>query len=218
MRRAEKCLDEYWEKFDHEFHSSCGKSIHDYHPLVFKCRKTNRTPEQEPKSKLKPKDSGIALDEIDIALGQLNQAKSSKICNEAVETASPESNIRENVLLPVQQFLAIDRKQFTFTERSLKVFRKMFKMPYPETPAEIKWADFLTAMRDSGFNIVKQYGSLWLFTPLSLGVDRSIFLHEPQIGFDARSGVLEMDFKHAQRLAQRLHYAYGWDETWFVKD
>ena len=93
MRRAEKCLDQYWEKFDHGFHSSCGNSIVDYHPPVFKCRKIIQTPEQEPNSKPKPKDSGIALDEIDITLARLSQAKSSKICNEAVETASPESNI-----------------------------------------------------------------------------------------------------------------------------
>ncbi|PVH84148.1 hypothetical protein DL98DRAFT_584726 [Cadophora sp. DSE1049] len=217
MRRAEKCLDEYWEMFDHGFYSSCGKSIHDYDPQVFKCRQIIRTPEEEPRPKPKPKDSGIVLDEIDLALAQLNKDNSSRVCNEAVETSSPEPDLQANGLLPIQEFLATDRTQFTFTERSLKVLRKMFKVPYPEPPAEIKWTDFLTAMLDAGFQITKQYGSLWLFTPISLGVDRSIFLYEPQIDFDARSGVLEMDFKHAQRLARRLNYAYGWDETWFAK-
>ncbi|KAH7397842.1 hypothetical protein BKA64DRAFT_50779 [Cadophora sp. MPI-SDFR-AT-0126] len=217
MRRAEKCLDEYWEMFDHGFHSSCGKSIHDYDPQIFKCRQMIRTAEEEPRPQPKPKDSGIVLDEIDLALDQLNKDGSSKVFNEAVETSSPEPDLQANGLLPIQEFLATDRTHFTFTERSLKVFRKMFKVPYPEPPAEIKRTDFLTAMLDAGFQITKQYGSLWLFTPHSLGVDRSIFLYEPQIDFYTRSGVLEMDFKHSQGLARRLNYAYGWNETWFAK-
>ncbi|KAK0103464.1 hypothetical protein ONS95_005487 [Cadophora gregata] len=217
MRQAESWLDKYWEMFDHGFHSSSGKSIHEYDPRVFKCRQIIRTPVEEPRIKPKPKDSGVVLDDIDLALAQLKQDESSKDCNEAVKTSSPEPNLEANNVLPIQDFLATDRTHFTFTERSLKVFRKMFKDPYPEPPADIKWSDFLTAMIDAGFQICKQYGSLWHFTPICLGMDRSIFLYEPRIAFDARSGVLEMDFKHAQRLARRLNYAYGWDETWFAK-
>ncbi|KAH6713769.1 hypothetical protein BKA61DRAFT_49360 [Leptodontidium sp. MPI-SDFR-AT-0119] len=212
MRRAEKCLDEYWEMFDHNFHSSCSKSIHDYDPQVFKCRQINR--QHEPKPKHKTKDSGVALDDIDTALAQLDKPKES---DEAAGVLFSETNLHTNGTMPIQDFLAIHPAHFTFTERSLKVFRKMFSTPSPDPPGEIKWKDFLNAMVDSGFQITKQYGSLWLFTPVSLGAEKSIFLQEPPLEYDARSGVLQMDFKIAQRLARRLNYAYGWDESWFTQ-
>ncbi|KAG4437659.1 hypothetical protein IFR05_006870 [Cadophora sp. M221] len=210
MRRAEKCLDEYWEMFDHGFHSSCGKSIHDYDPQVFKCRHINR--QHEPRQKHKAKDSGVALDDIDTALAELDKPKKS---DEAEGVSFVESNLHTNGTMPIQDFLAIHPAHFTFTERAMKIFRKMFSTPSPDPPGEIKWKDFLNAMVDSGFQVTKQYGSLWLFTPVSLGVEKSIFLREPPLEYDARSGVLQLDFKIAQRLARRLNYAYSWDESWF---
>ncbi|CZS97481.1 uncharacterized protein RAG0_06547 [Rhynchosporium agropyri] len=45
MCRAERCLGEYWDKIDRSFHRSCGKSIHDLEPPIFKDRQKLRTRE-----------------------------------------------------------------------------------------------------------------------------------------------------------------------------
>ncbi|KAL2069691.1 hypothetical protein VTL71DRAFT_14370 [Oculimacula yallundae] len=213
MHLAEKFLDECWRKFENVFYKSCGRSLHDNDPEIFKYRKRTRT--EEPKPKHVYKDSGVEVDEIDTALALLDLQAGKDGSTAKVDLKT--SDLKTSDSMTMQELLAVTPSDFTFTERSMKVFRKMFSTPSPNPPGDIKWKDFLQAMLDAGFQITKQYGSLWLFTPQSLGADRSIFLHEPPLGVDAKSGVLHMDFKTAQRLAKRLSYAYGWDETWFLK-
>ncbi|XMA16972.1 hypothetical protein WAI453_009763 [Rhynchosporium graminicola] len=207
MCRAERCLDEYWEKIDRSFHRSCGKSIHDLEPPIFKDRQKLRT--REPMCAYK--ESGTELDEIDTALALLDMAADKNIS--AVQDETQASNTKMLAVLGTKS------SDFVFTERALKVFRKMFSTPSSAPPGHIKWNDFLNAMSDSGFNITKQYGSLWLFTPVSLDgcVFRSIFLHEPPLDPTSKSGLMLMEYKIAQRLARRLYYMYGWEQSWFVR-
>jgi hypothetical protein len=50
---------------------------------------------------------------------------------------------------------------FSVDARALKVFRTLFFNPeVTSTPGEIPWNDFLHAMRETGFNVEKLYGSV----------------------------------------------------------
>lgn len=124
LKRAERFLADYWEMYDHEYYAACGISVHTYEPEVFKCRPVMQ--QDEPKKKHKPTDSGIELDDIDVALSQLDQPKES---DGVARNLTTEADLLADGMMPMQDFLAVKPTNFTFTERSLRIFRKMFSTP-----------------------------------------------------------------------------------------
>ncbi|KAM3541693.1 hypothetical protein ARSEF1564_005382 [Beauveria bassiana] len=99
---------------------------------------------------------------------------------------------------------------FHVDARTLKVFRTIFFNPdVTSTPGSVLWNDFLHAMVSTGFRAEKQYGSVWQFSPTSLGVERSIHFHEPH-----PKG--KVPFEVARHHGRRLTRAYGWNGDMFV--
>ncbi|KAL1851742.1 hypothetical protein Daus18300_012427 [Diaporthe australafricana] len=70
--------------------------------------------------------------------------------------------------------------------RAFGVFRALFYMPSSTPPpGEVKWRDFVHAMRSTGFGMEQLYGSAWQFVPHDVDESRaaaatkSIMFHEP---------------------------------------
>jgi hypothetical protein len=64
-------------------------------------------------------------------------------------------------------------------------------------------------MSSTGFVLQKLSRSIWQFTPIKLGVKRSIQFHEPHSG-------VEIQLKIAYRMGWCLTRAYGWHSGMFV--
>ncbi|OJJ95933.1 hypothetical protein ASPACDRAFT_35201 [Aspergillus aculeatus ATCC 16872] len=122
-------------------------------------------------------------------------------------SASTQDHGAEALLEPIG---AETQPAFSVDARSLKVFRSLFHDPeLTSTPGEVRWNDFLHAMKSIGFAGIQLYGSVWQFEPTVFDLERSIQFHEPH-----PSG--KMPYTMARRIGRRLNRAYGWHGGMFV--
>ena len=92
-----------------------------------------------------------------------------------------------------------------------KVFSTLFHDPDDsQSPGEIPWVKFQSAMASVGFSIRKLNGSACVFEPLSDVFHRSIIFHEPHPNSN-------IPFQVARRYGRRLERAYGWTLASFVR-
>ncbi|KAJ5051807.1 uncharacterized protein L3040_001578 [Drepanopeziza brunnea f. sp. 'multigermtubi'] len=235
---VERNLATFWKRYDQAYEELAGRSIHTYEPPVFQCQMNPRsiTPvaEHEPRvddellqatlnqntpvpggndNNTNPDMSGSSIrgerwseQDDDEPLPSTNSGQANQSEKEGSKSDDPHDT----------DFLGTGHTPaFEFTERSRKIFRKIFS-PYSNPPSRIRWNDFLTAMADAGFSVVKQCGSAWLFMPLNLSPEKWIILHEPAaLQQDKNSSDLSIDFNAAQLYARRLTFAYDWDQTMF---
>jgi hypothetical protein len=61
----------------------------------------------------------------------------------------------------------------------------------------------------TGFKPQKLYGSVWMFGPTGLDVERSIRFHEPHPS-------KKLPYRTARRFGRRPSRAYGWNGSMFV--
>ncbi|KAH3974950.1 hypothetical protein HBI40_075180 [Parastagonospora nodorum] len=98
-------------------------------------------------------------------------------------------------------------------KKGLQVFSRIFYNPETnENPAgDVKWSDFKGAMASVGFSAEHMHGSQWQFNPAAhLNLTRGIAFHEPHPS---------PKFSHdqARGVGARLHRAYGWVGSMFVR-
>jgi len=99
---------------------------------------------------------------------------------------------------------------FQVDARAHKVFKTIFLNPtISSTPGVVPWLDFVHAMTGTGFQAEKLYGSVWLFKPTLLDVERAILFHEPH-----PSG--KIPYRICRTHGRRLNRAYGWTSENFV--
>ncbi|RAH82836.1 hypothetical protein BO86DRAFT_310613 [Aspergillus japonicus CBS 114.51] len=125
-------------------------------------------------------------------------------------TARSASTQDHDAEAPLETSGAETQPAFSVDARSLKVFRSLFHDPeLTSTLGEVRWNDFLYAMKSIGFAGIQLYGSVWQFQPTGFNLDRSIQFHEPH-----PSG--KMPYIMARRIGRRLNRAYGWHGGMFV--
>ncbi|KAL8405188.1 hypothetical protein RB594_009913 [Gaeumannomyces avenae] len=193
MRRAEECLDAFWEAMDRAMHKRAGnlegtalKAL-----LLSQSRTLLRTPawvEPAAADRKNNKDDGVAAAAAD----------------DLEEPYKPLSTL----------YFGLSSKQdtsltFAVNARALKVFRTLFTPDASSTPGEVLWTDFLHAMVSVGFQAVKLYGSAWQFRLTQFEAEGAIQLHEPHPN-------PKIPFWKARRYGRRLKQAYGWNGGMFV--
>ncbi|KZT52317.1 hypothetical protein CALCODRAFT_502435 [Calocera cornea HHB12733] len=99
---------------------------------------------------------------------------------------------------PKKKVINVPRKQ-------AKLFRKIFA---DAPPANIKWSELETAMRGSGFDVVRIAGTAVRFQPQD-NRDRPVVLYRPHPG-------KELSPQKVKEIARVLGKRYGWTANMFV--
>ena len=224
MQAAEKDLDTFWEAIDRHFSDDVGESLHPaIQHLLTTDRQIQRTPDwTEPSEEPKETAEKESLEEPYIAISTskdfetrtgrtiLPETPSSskhKIKTHGTTDHTEPSAVAEE---PNQRQQHDTQPIFAVSKRASKVFSTLFHSPsQSDTPGEVAWSDFLHAMAATGFAPERLYGSVWLFTPTKLDIERSIQFHEPH-----PHG--KIPFTTARRHGRRLNRAYGWTRDMFT--
>jgi hypothetical protein len=103
--------------------------------------------------------------------------------------------------------------KFTVSKKAQQVIAKLFHDPdaNDNTIGEVKRTGFSSAMTNLGFSTEHMHGSQWQFNPTDrLDVTRGIAFHElnPASAFS---------WKKARDIGVRLHRAYGWEGSLFMR-
>ncbi|KAI6773236.1 hypothetical protein HG531_000085 [Fusarium graminearum] len=179
LRQAEANLDVVWAELDRltKTNKTHYKDLTLYSLLSRTLRRTPEWVEPE-QTKKKGQPSGTDKDLVflnrplsNLFLGQSEQEtlktglSGKKKSKEKAKGEPAEAQHVDTPPVEVPEPENVD-KQLTFTvdARALKVFRTLFFNPeVTSSPGVIAWNDFLHAMALTGFQIEKQYGSVWQF-------------------------------------------------------
>lgn len=228
MRQAEHNLDEFWADADKFCKKTIGQSIEDFlsqlctlndpERPVFGGRTLCRTPEwSDPRerdpdspsiSPLQPRDTNTEPwpRGEDSHPSDPVQPRKDKVKTRG--TTASEDNTEDTDA--VNEPDVSPKTIFQVKKRASKAFQTLFHSTTEYS--ELAWADFLYAMTSIGFTAEKLYGSVWLFQPNTVHLERSIQFHEPHMRG-------KMPHVMARLLGRRLNRAYGWDgETFVLKD
>ena len=220
MQEAEKNLDNFWLKVDQHFMKHAGKTLHEMLKGLFPERPIQRTPDWK-ESEITVESRGG--DTRDLA-AQLSLADLEARSEQAIDAWRPPSitakvKTRGTAAPPAtdsphgfEQTLVKEQLQkFTVSKRGFKVFATLFHNTTGEdTPGEVQWSEFLSAMVSVGFSVKKLDGSAWVFEPQNDMFRRSIIFHEPHPSN-------KIPFTTARRYGRRLERAYGWSSESFVR-
>jgi hypothetical protein len=221
MRRAEANLDEFWKTVDGHLIKQAGIWQHkSVRPFFDGERTLHRTPEWvEPVKEAKPaveNDPQRPLSEAYMELEHRTERTIRDQEKEAptkvkVKTRSWTPETVPSTPRPVTPVVNPDMQPtIAVDKRAFKVFSTLFYSPDRESrPGEVLWTELLYAMTSIGFEVEKLYGSIWQFTPRTLGIKRSIQLHEPHPGG-------KIPFRTARRHGRRLLRAYSWHAGTFT--
>ncbi|GJJ74589.1 hypothetical protein EMPS_06947 [Entomortierella parvispora] len=205
MQKAEKNLDEFWDKIDR---------------AVLKTVNNSRDGVWTSKDKKKEENHLEDLVQgLDLCSGSSTDSKKSKKKQGDMIEAQALAGTSEVVLSNDTAGETDTSKQetnhqlnFKLDKRALKVFSTLFYQPsISSQPGEIPWNDFLYAMREVGFKDQKLYGSLWHFTPTNSDMGAGIQFHEPH-------PVSKISFNTARLFGRRLARNYGWTSDIFVPE
>ncbi|KAJ4330045.1 hypothetical protein N0V87_010349 [Didymella glomerata] len=221
LRKAEANLDSFWKAVHNHYKSKAvGKSQQDLVAHLLRSdRAIQRTPEWiEPEKTTSPLGedqyvyqpfSTVFHDATKQVTGTFDRAslldKAPKTKTRGSETLDDETHPDiQHESEEIAAFFGVDK-------RAHKVFRTLFHSPNsPNSPGEIRWADFLHSMVSVGFSAEKLHGSAWNFTPQTpgVGLERSIQFHEPHPNN-------KIPYLWARRYGRRLGRAYGWNADMF---
>ncbi|PYH79563.1 hypothetical protein BO82DRAFT_288668 [Aspergillus uvarum CBS 121591] len=223
LRQAEARLDAFWRLIDEALADSLpGTASHEV--LFSQSRRLQRTPEwEEPTPQPRPQPASQSKSDstnpytsflpnwlFPSSADENSTAQRPKTKVKTRGTARSASTQDHDAEAPLEPRCAETQPAFSVDARSLKVFRSLFHDPeLTSTPGEVRWNDFLHAMKSIGFAGIQLYGSVWQFQPTGFNVERSIQFHEPH-----PSG--KMPYTMARRIGRRLNRAYGWHGGMFV--
>ncbi|KAF1993897.1 hypothetical protein P154DRAFT_47978 [Amniculicola lignicola CBS 123094] len=219
MRSAEQSLDAFWSSVDQNLRRRDGGHLKEtaLWPLLSQLKILQRTSECVESAKQTEENAIIKpLSELYLDLELRTERtidRGTQIGKEPTTKAKTRgAPVPENLaeIQPAEAQTSPDEQTtFQLDPRALKVFRTLFYNPtLTATPGDVPWKDFLHALVSVGFRPEKLYGSVWQFSPLKEGFERSIQFHEPH-----PSGKIQ--YRHARRIGRRLNRAYGWNTGMF---
>ncbi|PYI31035.1 hypothetical protein BP00DRAFT_344632 [Aspergillus indologenus CBS 114.80] len=223
LRQAEARLDAFWRLIDEALADSLPGTA-SYEVLFSQSRSLQRTPEwEEPTPRPRPQPASQSKSDstnpytsflpnwlFTSNADDKSTAQRPKTKVKTRGTARSASTQDHEAEAPLETRGAETQPAFSVDARSLKVFRSLFHDPeLTSTLGEVRWNDFLHAMKSIGFAGIQLYGSVWHFQPTGFNLERSIQFHEPH-----PSG--KMPYTMARRVGRRLNRAYGWHGGMFV--
>jgi hypothetical protein len=224
MRLAEANLDAFWAAVDRNLRAGMDEGLQDtaLWKLLSSERTLKRTPEWiEPEkiSEISPQNVDIEslvkpLSDMYFDLELRTERtvdRSSRSVQPAARAKTKGTPASSAPTIPTPAADKADTQHtFQLDNRSFKVFRALFHTPsLGSTPGEVPWMDFLHAMVSTGFEPQKLYGSVWMFSPTGLDVERSIQFHEPHPS-------KKLPYRTARRFGRRLNRVYGWNGSMFT--
>jgi hypothetical protein len=227
MQNAERHLDNLWAQVDTLLAQELDKDVHQiYVALTPDLMHIERTKDwQEPALKPTKRETSLPVRDIK-ALDEERRQQTERTTSDARSLAlieKPKIKTRgtprpdeliprndENNQDPAQQNVPI-APLFTLNRRAFKALSKLFHdNDSTNQQGELLWNDFLYAMGKVGFGIEKLYGSVWLFSPTSPAITRSIQFHEPHPSVKVPPNM-------ARTMGRRLNRAYGWTSSNFAQ-
>jgi hypothetical protein len=223
MRQAETRLDAFWKKVDEHFNShfegwNLWQALPKYHQLYRTPAWVEVVEESRIESQTNDQDSlSEPFGTMQLNAGQATSGPASVAGIVPSKTKTKTRGVAHSEPPDLEPGPSEDpqpdtRSKFVVGKCAYKVFSMLFFTPSQSDQAgEIPWNDFLRAMRSTGFEPEKLYGSVWQFTPTKLDVERSIQFHAPHPNN-------KIPFWLARRFGRRLNRAYGWTSDLFVRE
>ncbi|RDL38913.1 Uncharacterized protein BP5553_03253 [Venustampulla echinocandica] len=221
MIKAERNLDLFWSRYNLNWKRIARKTVDasmgDHIPSHRGQPLARTAPWVEPRKELKapqeprgpPKDPDGSFGAGSGTKDQKPEPKQQKLKTKGVGKSKEKDNQQKNNNNPPSSQVS-PQPLFRVDKRSLKVVRVLFHVPNQnDKPGEIPWNDFLHLMTSAGFAVQKLYGSIWQFSPVHAGLERSILFHEPH-------PEVRIQFVIARRMGRRLNRAYRWESGCFA--
>ena len=218
MQLAEESLDTFWKHVDDHCKKKSNKTVHQMLINILTERELQRTGDwQEP---IKDFHQVEEHEEVKSTTSQFtalvleNRTEKSLVADPLVREKPKiktrgiaqisSSSTAEDAELTGSNYDQDSRRIFEVSKAGFKVFTNLFYTPTEnQSPGEISWAQFLSAMASVGFSINKLSGSAWVFAPADDDWKQSIIFHEPHPSS-------KIPFQVARRFGRRLWRTYGW--------
>ena len=218
MQLAEESLDAFWKYVDEHCKKTANKTVHQMLIDILIDRELQRTCDwQEPvdeslqreeHQKVEPTTSQFAAlvfgsqTEKTMTFTPLMREKP-KIKTRGIPQNSSSLTVENTELINLTNDKD-SKRIFNVSKAGFKVFTTLFYTPTEnQSPGEISWSQFLSAMASVGFSINKLNGSAWVFAPADDDWKQSIIFHEPHPSS-------RIPFQVARRFGRRLWRTYGW--------
>ena len=215
MQQGEESLDIFWKYVDEHCKKAANKTVHQMLTGILIERELQRTDDwQEPIDDSLQSEDHQKVESTTtqfVALGLEKRAERTlnatplvrekpKIKTRGIPQISSSSAAEDTELTD-----SINKKRiFEVSKAGFKVFTTLFYTPTEnQSPGEISWSQFLSAMALVGFSINKLNGSAWVFAPADDDWKQSIIFHEPHPSS-------RIPFQVARRFGRRLWRTYGW--------
>ena len=218
MQLVEENLDSFWKYVDDQCKKKSNRTVHQMLINILTERELQRTGDwQEPIEDShqieKHEEVGRTTSQF-TALGLENRTEKSLVASPLVREKPKiktrgiahisSSSTAEDAELTGSNDDQNLRRIFEVSKAGFKVFTTLFYTPTEnQSPGEISWSQFLSAMASVGFSINKLNGSGWVFAPADDDWTQSIIFHEPHPSS-------KIPFQVARRFGRRLWRTYGW--------
>lgn len=227
MRHAEGVLDILWEEIEACVKETTNISVKAViKNRLFEPRTKYRTPEWIPP--LVAPSKPAALTEVSTNIPRFGEGTGT---TDAITPVKEKTKVKtRGAATPLQEKLneaklatsdPVPTPSVTISvpKRAFKVLSALFPDPGSagHQRSEIAWEEFLQAMDCIGFQPLKLYGSVWVFTPRSgeeckVQAKRSIQFHEPK---EVRKGS-KIPAGMVRMFGKRMKHAFGWEDGMFV--
>lgn len=221
LQEAEENLDCFWNAVDGYILEHGGTSLHTKLSNIISFREIRRTPDwTDVGSEFKVSDKASDVLLIKTMLLELEARTEKTVSQETQQLPAQKIKTRgaasqSNTALELAQEDTPEQLApqplIKVSKQGFQVFSTLFHNPDDgQSPGEISWVKFQSAMASVGFSIRKLNGSACVFEPLSDEFHRSIIFHEPHPNSN-------IPFQVARRYGRRLERAYGWTLASFVR-
>jgi hypothetical protein len=217
MRLAEANLDAFWAAVDQNLRTGIDEGLQytALWKLLSSERTLKRTPEWiEPEKISEKPPQNVDIESLVKPLSDIyfnlelrterTVDRSSRVAHPAAKRKTKGTPASSAPTIPTPTDDEADTQPtFLLDNRSFKVFHTLFYTPSTgPTPGDVPWIDFFHMMVSTGFKPQKLYGSVWMFGPTGLDVERSIRFHEPHPS-------KKLAYRTARRFGRRPSRAYG---------
>lgn len=218
MQLAEQNLDTFWKFVDDHCKKTANKTVHHMLINILTERDLQRTDDWQ-----EPIDESLQSEETESVESTTSQfaALGPQSRTEKELTATPlvreKPKVKTRGVPQISSSLIAENTELTnstndkdlkcifeVSKAGFKVFTTLFYTPTEnQSPGEVSWSQFLSAMASVGFSINKLNGSAWVFAPADDDWKQSIIFHEPHPSS-------RIPFQVARRFGRRLWRTYGW--------
>ncbi|KZF25151.1 hypothetical protein L228DRAFT_62829 [Xylona heveae TC161] len=219
MRKAEKNLDDFWRSAETHYQKETnGSSLQQaLDTLYVKLRNPEPTAASSEPEQASIQESYIPVDPARPNTNKTYSSgalKATRDVRESEDAAIFAGSSLEKMSLEDNES---SRSGTDFIQPTIPVGKRAFKtfsVLFPSSSsagptAELPWTDLLHAMTAMGFEPIKLYGSIWLFTPRNGDVERSIQFSEPHPKGKISSSM-------ARQIGRRLQHSYEWHKDMFM--